>query len=356
MEQKKFRRIGILTSGGDAPGMNACYRAAARSIIANGAEAMGIRMGYKGLIENDMKLLNLRDVSNIINLGGTKLYSDRCLEFKTEAGMKIAIDNCRKNKIDGIITIGGDGTFRGARDLSERGVPCIGIPGTIDNDITSTDNSIGFDTALNTVTGLVDKLRDTCESHARCNVVEAMGRGSGYLALYAGIAVGAIYIIINEIQFDKEKLFAKMKTAKDAHKRNYIVMVSENMGSGFSESLVKEIEEKVGIETKFLRPAHAQRGGNPTFRDRMLATLMGKKAVDLLYEGKSNLVICERHSDIVSMDIGFALDADRYYKGKMTAEDIAKIPGEDFAKMRELAKERSDHFKMIYDINDIVSI
>lgn len=355
MEQKKFRRIGVLTSGGDAPGMNACYRAVVRSIIANGSEAMGIRMGYKGLIENDMKLLDLRDVSNIINLGGTKLFSDRCAEFNTEEGMKKAIDHCRKNKIDGIITIGGDGTFRGARDLSVRGLPCIGIPGTIDNDITSTDHSIGFDTALNTVVELVDKLRNTCESHARCNVVEAMGRGAGYLALYAGIAVGAICVITKEIAFDKEKLFAKMKFAKEAHKRNFIVIVSENMGAGFSEKLVREIEETTGIETKFLRPAHVQRGGNPTFRDRMLGTLMGKKAVDLLYEGKSNLVICERHGEIVSMEIGFALDADRYYKGKLTEAERAKISEEDFAKMQALAAEKAASFRMVYDINDIVS-
>ena len=207
----KFRRIGVLTSGGDAPGMNAAVRAVTRTAIQCGVEVMGIYEGYKGLIYENMKLFSNRDVSNIINIGGTLLYSDRCLEFKTEEGMQKAIETCRKNQIDGIVAIGGDGTFRGATDLTARGIPTIGIPGTIDNDITSTDYSIGFDTAMNTVIEMVDRLRDTCESHARCNVVEVMGRNAGYIALETGIAVGASAIVTREIPFDEAKAIQKIK-------------------------------------------------------------------------------------------------------------------------------------------------
>lgn len=355
MEIKKFRRIGILTSGGDAPGMNPCYRALTRAILAHGSQAMGIRRGYKGLIVNDMKLLNDRDVSNIINIGGTALYSDRCKEFTTEEGMKRAVETCHDNEIDGIIVMGGDGTFRGARDLTDRGIPCIGVPCTIDNDISSTDYTIGFDTALNTVVQMVDRLRDTCESHARCDVVEVMGNGSGYLALYAGIAVGATAVITKEIPFDEEALVEKMLASKAANKRNFIIVVSENMGKEFSEGLAKRIEEKTKIETKHARLSHVQRGGSPTQRDRMTASLMAFKAVELLYEGKSNLVICEREGEIGYMDIDFALDFDKFYKGKFTDEEIAKIPPEDLAKMEEMAKKKRDKFLEVYRINDVIS-
>ena len=352
---KKFRRIGILTSGGDAPGMNPCFRAITRSIIMGGSQAMGIRRGYKGLIDNDMKLLNDRDVSNIINMGGTALYSDRCDEFKTEEGMQKAVQTCRENEIDGIIAIGGDGTFRGARDLTERGIPCIGIPTTIDNDISSTDYTIGFDTALNTIIQMVDRLRDTCESHARCDVVEVMGNGAGYLALYAGIAVGATEIISKELPFDEEKMIAKIIASKRAHKRNFIIMVSENMGKGFTEAISERIEKATGIETRFARLAHVQRGGSPTQRDRMTATLMANHAVELLYEGRSNLVICEREGVIESMDISFALDFDKYYKGKLTDEQIKAIPTESLARMEMMARRRRESFLNIYKINEVVS-
>lgn len=352
---KTFRRIGILTSGGDAPGMNPCYRAITRSIIAGGAQAMGIRRGYKGLIDNDMKLLNDRDVSNIINIGGTALYSDRCVEFKTEEGLQKAVQTCRDNEIDGIIAIGGDGTFRGARDLTERGIPCICIPGTIDNDISSTDYTIGFDTALNTVVQMVDRLRDTCESHARCDVVEVMGNGAGYLALYAGVSVGATAIVTKEIPFDEDKLIAKIMESKRALKRNFIVVVSENMGAGFTESLTEKIEARTGIGTRCARLAHVQRGGSPTHRDRMTATLMANRAVELLYAGKSNLVICERDGVIDSMDISFALDFDKFYKGNCTEEQIASFPQDKLAKMQEMAERRRESFMDIYRINDLVS-
>ncbi len=351
----KFRRIGILTSGGDAPGMNPCFRALTRSILAGGAQAMGIRRGYKGLIDNDMKLLSDRDVSNIINIGGTALYSDRCVEFKTEAGMQKAVETCRVNEIDGIVAIGGDGTFRGARDLTDRGIPCIGIPATIDNDISSTDYTIGFDTALNTVVEMVDRLRDTCESHARCDVVEVMGNGSGYLALYAGIAVGATAIITKEFPYDEARLMEKIMTSKRAQKRNFIVMVSENMGKGFTEALTAKIEEVTGIETRFARLAHVQRGGSPTQRDRMTASLMAHRAVELLYEGKSNLVIAEHGGKIDYLDISFALDFDKYYKGKLDEEQLAAISKDDLAKMEEMAKKRRGNFLEVYKINDIIS-
>ena len=199
-----FRKIGILTSGGDAPGMNAAIRAVTRAALSDGVEVMGIYRGYSGLIDGDIHPLGLRDVSNILNHGGTMLYSDRCPEFKTEEGMQKAIATCKKLGIDGIVAIGGDGTFRGATDLSRRGIPCIGIPGTIDNDITSTDETIGFDTAMNTVVEMVDRLRDTCESHARCNVVEVMGRNAGDITLQSAIATGATAAVIPECPFDKE--------------------------------------------------------------------------------------------------------------------------------------------------------
>ena len=352
---KNFRRIGILTSGGDAPGMNPCFRALTRSIIAGGAQAMGIRRGYKGLIDNDMKLLNDRDVSNIINIGGTALYSDRCVEFKTEEGMQKAVETCRTNEIDGIIAIGGDGTFRGARDLTERGIPCICIPATIDNDISSTDYTIGFDTALNTVVQMVDRLRDTCESHARCDVVEVMGNGAGYLALYAGISVGATAIITKEFVYDEEKLINKMLESKRAQKRNFIIMVSENMGKGFTEALSETIEKKTGIETRYARLAHVQRGGSPTQRDRMTASLMANKAVNLLYEGKSNIVIAEHNGHIDSLDISFALDFDKFYKGKMSQEDIEALDKSTLAKMQEMANRRRQNFEEVYRVNDVIS-
>ena len=219
---KTFRRIGVLTSGGDAPGMNAAVRAVCRTALTRGVEVMGIYRGYSGLIDGDIKPLNIRDVSNIINKGGTVLYSDRCPEFKTEEGMAKAIATCEKLCIDGVVAIGGDGTFRGATDLTAHGIPCVGIPATIDNDISSTDNSIGYDTAMNTVIELIDKLRDTCESHARCNVVEVMGRDCGQIALRAGIAAGAMAVAVPEVPFDEASVIERIKLAKKKAKRGKI--------------------------------------------------------------------------------------------------------------------------------------
>ncbi len=361
MANNKFRRIGVLTSGGDASGMNPAVRAVTRAAIANGSEVMGIYKGYKGLIDNELKLLDVRDVSNLLDVGGTKLYSDRCDEFRYIEGQMKAAETCRKNDIDGIVAIGGDGTFRGARDLTKLGIPCVCIPATIDNDITSTDYSIGFDTALNTVIDMVDRLRDTCESHARCNIVEIMGRGAGYLALYAGMAVGATAVILAEKPYSEDALIDKMLNAKKNGKRNFIILVSENMPKGFSENLVKVIEERTKaadafIETKFARLAHVQRGGVPTYRDRVIPTLMGQKAVDLLYEGKSNLVVNYRHDVVSYMDIDFALELDRMYKGKMTDEERAALSAEDIAKMEAICAEKRTHFDMMYEINENISI
>ena len=279
---ENFKRIGVLTSGGDAPGMNAAVRAVCRTALTRGVEVMGIYRGYSGLIDGDIKPLNIRDVSNIINKGGTVLYSDRCPEFKTEEGMAKAVATCKKFGIDGIVAIGGDGTFRGATDLTAHGIPCIGIPATIDNDITSTDCTIGFDTAMNTVIELVDKLRDTCESHSRCNVVEVMGRGAGDIALNTAIASGATAVVVPEFPYSDDSLCKKIKRAKELGKRNFIVIVSEGVGSEYAPYLAKKIQEETGVETKFARLAHIVRGGNPTLADRVLASRIGVYAVEEL--------------------------------------------------------------------------
>ncbi|MBE6571999.1 MAG: 6-phosphofructokinase [Ruminococcaceae bacterium] len=356
MADKKFKRIGVLTSGGDAPGMNAAVRSVVRTAIQNGVEVMGIIGGYRGLVENDMKLLDARDVANIINHGGTMLFTDRCLEFKEESGLQKAVATCRENKIDGLVCIGGDGTFRGAQDLTRRGIPCIGIPGTIDNDISATDYTIGYDTAMNTVVDLVDKLRDTCESHARCNVVEVMGRNAGYIAINTGLATGAVGIAIEEFPFDLDGTIEKMKELKKAKKRNFIVIVSEAFGNEYSENLAKRIEKETEIETKFARLAHVQRGGRPTLRDRELASLMGYKAVELLLDGKSNLVVCIRDEVICGIDIEYALTYDKLCKGKIKAEDITGYSQEQVAKMVADAKIREDRMRTSYEIASKISI
>ena len=354
---KKFRKIGVLTSGGDAPGMNAAVRAVTRAALAHGVEVIGIRRGYSGLIDGDLSPLALRDVSNILNKGGTVLYSDRCPEMLTVEGKEKAINTCRELEIDGIVACGGDGTFRGAMALTELGIPCIGIPCTIDNDITSTDNSIGFDTAMNTVVDLADRLRDTCESHARCNVVEVMGRGAGDIALNAGIAVGATGIVIPEIPYDDDALCDKIKKSRKAGKRNFIVLVSEGLGSDYAPALAKKIQVETGVETKFARLAHVVRGGTPTLRDRVLATRMGAFAVEELLLGKSNLVICERHGDIVSTDISYALTADKINKNMPVSDEVmASFSEEEKAGMAALVKERRDDIAHLYEIAELTNI
>ena len=348
---KKFNRIGVLTSGGDAPGMNAAIRAVTRGALTNGVEVMGIYHGYSGLLRGDIKKLAVRDVSNTINKGGTMLYSDRCPEFKTEKGLLRAVEVCREFGIDGIVAIGGDGTFRGATELTHYGVPCIGIPGTIDNDISSTDNSIGFDTAMNTVVDIVDKLRDTCESHARCNVVEVMGRGAGDIALNSAIASGASAVIIPEIPFDDNEICKRMKAARKLGKRNFIVIVSEGVGTEYGPNLAKKIEIETGIETKFARLAHIVRGGAPTLRDRVLASRMGLFAVEKLIAGESDIVICEKEGKIVSEDINYALALDRMYKGIFTEKDAERFTHEEIEEIKKRSEERRLNMAALYDVS-----
>ena len=340
---KKFRRIGVLTSGGDAPGMNAAIRAVTRTAIAHGVEVMGIYRGYSGLIDGDIKQLGIRDVSNCINHGGTMLYSDRCPEFKTEAGMAKAVETCKKLEIDGIVAIGGDGTFRGATDLTNHGIPCVGLPGTIDNDITSTDLSIGFDTAMNTVIEMVDRLRDTCESHARCNVVEVMGRDAGDIALRSGIASGATAVAIPEIPFDADGTIEKIKRSKALGKRNFIIIVSEGCGHEFGPQFTERVERETGVESRFAR-------------HRLLSSLMGVYAVEQLLEGKSNIVICSRAGKIVSTEIRYALVLDRMYKNKLKDGDLNAFTAEQVAEMRAFCEKKRQDLISLYEKVDLLGL
>ncbi len=353
---KEFKRIGVLTSGGDAPGMNAAIRAVVRTAILQDVEVLGIYRGYSGLIEEDIHPLLVRDVSNIINKGGTMLYSDRCPEFKTPEGMARAVETCKKYGIDGIIAIGGDGTFRGATELTAHGIPCIGIPGTIDNDIASTDNTIGYDTAMNTIIDLVDKLRDTCESHARCNVVEVMGRGAGDIALNTGIASGATAVVVPEFDFNDDLLVEQINTARSLGKRNFIIIVSEGVGSKYAPQLARKIEEETGVETKFARLAHVVRGGAPTLRDRVLASTMGAVAVAELLKGNSNLVMCERKGVIVSTDINYALILDRMYKCKLEEGDLDGFTKEEVESMEREVRERRATMARLYGMSKTINL
>ena len=353
----KFRKIGVLTSGGDAPGMNAAVRAVTRTALAHGVEVIGIKRGYSGLIDGDLAPLSVRDVSNIMNKGGTMLYSDRCPEMLTDEGKNKAIETCKKNEIDGIVAIGGDGTFRGAMALTKLGIPCIGIPGTIDNDITSTDNTIGFDTAMNTVIDLIDKLRDTCESHARCNVVEVMGRGAGDIAINTAIASGATAVVVAEIPHDDTAICKQIAESRKLGKRNFIVIVSEALGSEYAPALANKIQTLTGVETKFARLAHVVRGGTPTLRDRVLASRMGVHAVEQLLLGKSNLVICERQGDIIATDITFALTADRLNKGiEVTSEELAAFSEDEQNAMKALVAERQSDLEYLYKISTTINL
>ena len=353
---KQFKRIGVLTSGGDAPGMNAAVRAVVRSAIAAGVEVLGIYRGYSGLIDGDIRPLALGDVSNIVNKGGTFLYSDRCPEFKTPEGQKAALENCKKFGIEGVIAIGGDGTFRGASVLSSLGIPTIGIPATIDNDITSTDNTIGFDTAMNTVLDLVDKLRDTGESHARCNVVEVMGRGAGDIALNTTIGAGATTAIVAEFETDADALLEKMKASRAIGKRNFVVIISEAMGSEYGPMLNKRINDEAKIDSRFVRIGHIVRGGNPTMADRLRASRMGVFAVEKLLEGKSDLVVCERKDKLITLDIRYALVLDHYYKGIAKPEDLEGFTAEQIEAMKAHAAERRAHIEELRNIGELISL
>lgn len=301
-----MKTIGVLTSGGDAPGMNAAVRAVVRTAISLGMNVKGIKRGYNGLMEGDVIDLDARSVSDIIHRGGTFLYTARSPRFKTEEGVQEAIDNCKRLGIEGIVVIGGDGSFRGARDLSNRGIPCVGIPGTIDNDISSTEYTIGFDTAMNTAMEMVDKIRDTAQSHDRCNVVEVMGRHAGYIALQTGIAVGATAVLVPEVETPIEEVVAKIRLSQKTGKQHFIVVVAEGVG-GVAD-IAKQIEEATGIDSRATVLGHVQRGGSPTVRDRVRATQMGSAAVQLLSKGIGNRVICMRDGKITDEDIFVALN------------------------------------------------
>lgn len=309
--------IGVLTSGGDAPGMNAAVRAVVRTAISMGIKCYGIHRGYNGLIEGDIVEMTVRDVSDIIHRGGTVLYTARSPMFKTEEGMKQAMANCKKFGINGIVVIGGDGSYRGARDLSLRGVPCVGVPGTIDNDISSTDYTIGYDTAMNTAMEMVDKLRDTTQSHERCSVVEVMGRHAGWIALETGIAVGATAILVPEVPYDLDRdIVSKINRTQQSGKKHFIIIVAEGVGE--VEKLAKDIEAKTGIESRATVLGHVQRGGSPTVRDREMASCMGNYAVKLLSQGIGNRVVSYRNGAIVDFDIFEALNMTKQF-------DIAKF-------------------------------
>ena len=352
----EIKRIGVLTSGGDAPGMNAAVRAVVRTAITRGVEVMAIYRGYSGLIEGDIKPMQVRDVSNVINKGGTILYSDRCPEFKYPEVRAKAIENCRKLGIEGIVCIGGDGTFQGATKLTAEGIPCIGIPATIDNDITSTDNTIGFDTAMNTVIDLVDKLRDTCESHARCNVVEVMGRGAGDIALNTAIALGATAVVVPEFPHDDNSICKKIKKAREIGKRSFIVIVSEGVGSDYAPALADKIQTETGVETKFARLAHIVRGGHPTLRDRVLASTMGVYAVEELLRGNSNKVICERNSDICAVDINYSHVIDRMYKNKLAEGDLDAFTPEEIQRMKDEIEEKKSELLALYTTGNKINL
>lgn len=301
-----MKSIAVLTSGGDAPGMNPAVRAVVRTACQRGIKVYGVDRGYTGLINGDIHEMNLRSVSDIITRGGTILYSARCPEFKTEEGLQKAVATCKKFGIDGMVIIGGDGSFRGARDLSLRGIPCIGLPGTIDNDISCTDYTIGYDTCLNTIVQMVDRIRDTSESHDRCTVVEVMGRGAGYLALEAGIAVGATSIIVPEVEYDIERdVIARIREFQKTGKKHFVVIVAEGVGG--TAEIAKKIEAETGVESRATILGHVQRGGSPTARDRIMASQMGSRAVDLLTQGIGNRVIGIRDNKIVDFDIFEAL-------------------------------------------------
>ena len=302
----EIKTIGVLTSGGDAPGMNAAIRAVVRAALFKGYKVKGVRHGYNGLLMGDIVDMNLRSVSEIIHRGGTILYTARCLEFKTLEGQQKAAQACREAGIDALVVIGGDGSFRGAKDMAAQGIPCIGIPGTIDNDIACSDYTSGYDTAMNTAVEMIDKLRDTTQSHDRCSVVEVMGRNAGYIALNTGIAVGALVTLIPEVPFDLDRdVISKMKETQKTGKKHFIIVVAE--GAGKASDIANEIQARTGIDSRATVLGHVQRGGSPTLRDRVTASRMGYHAIELINKGIFNRVVATRAESIVDYDISVAL-------------------------------------------------
>ena len=298
----EIKTIGVLTSGGDAPGMNAAIRAVVRTAMKNSIECVGIRRGWAGLIAGDICPMNSGSVSRIINRGGTVLYTARSDEFRTPEGQKKAANTCKLLGLDGIVAIGGDGTFRGAQDLSRFGVSVVGVPGTIDNDIVCTDYTIGFDTAANTAVECIDRLRDTMQSHERCSVVEVMGRRAGHLALQVGCAVGATAICLPERQLDFDtEIVERMRIGRIKGRNHHIIIVAEGYGS--AQDVADQIHEATGIDTRVTILGHIQRGGSPSAMDRVMATRMGYAAVRALMEGKTNRVVVSDNSIVTDIDI-----------------------------------------------------
>ena len=297
-----IKRIGVLTSGGDAPGMNPCVRSVVRTAMYHGIECYGIRRGWHGLIHGDIVKLDEKNIGHIINRGGTILYTARSKEFMTEEGQRKAVSTCKFLGLDGIVAIGGDGTFRGAQALSRHGINVIGIPATIDNDINCTNYCIGFDTAANTAIECIDKLRDTMQSHERCSVVEVMGRNAGFLAMYVGLAVGATAVLVPEKTVDFEKdVIEKIRQARFNGFTHYMIVVAE--GAGSAADIAKRIKDSIDLDPRVTVLGHIQRGGSPTGRDRVNATKMGFLAVELLLQGKTNRIVCTSEGSYRDIDI-----------------------------------------------------
>ncbi len=320
-----IKRIGVLTSGGDAPGMNACVRAVVRTALYHGIECYGIRRGYNGLISGDVIRLDEKNISHIINRGGTILYTARSKEFMTEEGQQKACSTCKFLGLDGIVAIGGDGTFRGARALSKLGVNVVSIPATIDNDISCTNYSIGFDTAANTAIECIDKLRDTMQSHERCSVVEVMGRNAGFLAMYVGLAVGATAVLVPEAPIDLEHdVIEKIRQARFNGFTHYMIVVAE--GAGLAVDIAAKIKDALDLDPRVTVLGHIQRGGTPTGRDRVNATKMGYMAVELLLQGKTNRVICTNGGCFTDVDIDEGLTMNRCVQ-KMEVDVLTAMTG-----------------------------
>ena len=322
---KEVNTIGVLTSGGDAPGMNAAIRAVVRQACANGKKVKGIRRGYQGLLEEDIIDMQRESVSDIVDKGGTILFTARCSEFRTEDGQRKGAEICKKHGIDGLVVIGGDGSFAGAQKLAGFGVNTVGVPGTIDLDIACTEYTIGFDTAVNTAMQAIDKVRDTSTSHERCRIIEVMGRNAGYIALWCGIANGAEDILMPEqYDYDEQKIINNIINNRKRGKKHHIIINAE--GIGHSTSMARRIEAATGVETRATILGYMQRGGSPTCRDRVYATMMGAMAVDLLCEGKSNRVVGFSHGEFKDFDINEALGMNKGVSDYMikVAKDMSK--------------------------------
>lgn len=316
-----MKRIAIITSGGDAPGMNAAIRAAVRKSLSYSIEVYGVKRGYQGLLKADFKKLDSNSVRDIIHRGGTILHTARCEEFKTDEGQKKAIENLKAAGIDGLLVIGGDGSLRGAAAISEKNIPAVGIPATIDNDIPFTDYSIGFDTALNTVVEAVNKVRDTASSHERIFLIEVMGRRSGHIALYSGLASGAETILVPEVSYNMDDICERIISGFERKKSHSIIIIAEGAGNAFEIS--KKLKEKTGFETRVIVLGHLQRGGAPTAFDRILASKLASKAVDLLRENVGGKMVGQVKNELVVTDIEKILTAKKTLD--ITAFKLAEI-------------------------------